>query len=140
VELLTEAVLAGRKVLVLSKRINHLNRLEALFHREWRENKRGPSVSSGYYIGGMTEDERYRSSLCQIVWATAQFASEGLDIPALDTLFLVTPLGDVEQATGRILRPYEGKKEPIVVDFRDDLVPLFEAYAHNREKLYARIT
>lgn len=140
VELMIDAVKAGRKLLVLSKRLNHLNRLEAEFHREWREGKHGPAVSSGYYVGGMTEEERYRSSLCRVVFATAQFAAEGLDIPPLDTLFLVNPMGDVEQAVGRVLRPYEGKKPPIVVDVRDDMVPLFEAYAKNRDKLYARIT
>jgi superfamily II DNA or RNA helicase len=140
VELLIEAVKAGRKLLILSKRLNHLTRLEAMFNREWRDEKLGPPVSTGFYVGGMTEDERYRSSLCRVVFATAQFASEGLDIPALDTLFLVNPMGDVEQAVGRILRPCEGKKNPVVVDMRDDLVSLFEAYAKNREKLYARIT
>ena len=140
VELMVEAVKAGRKLLILSKRVNHLNRLEAAFHKEWKEAGHGSAVSSGYYIGGMTEEARYESSLCRVIFATAQFAAEGLDIPALDTLFLVTPMGDVEQAVGRILRPYEGKKPPIVLDIRDDLVGLFEAYAQNREKLYARIT
>jgi superfamily II DNA or RNA helicase len=110
-----------------------------MFHREWKDEKLGPPISSGYYVGGMTEEERYRSSLCRVVFATAQFASEGLDIPALDTLFLVCPMGDVEQAVGRILRPFEGKKGPVVVDMRDDLVGMFEGYAKKREQIYARI-
>lgn len=138
VELMVDAVKAGRKLLVLSKRINHLNRLEALFYKEWKETGREP-VSTGYYIGGMTEEARYKSSLARVIFATSQFAAEGLDIPALDTLFLAAPMGDVEQAVGRIQRPYEGKKPPIVVDIHDDEVGLFAAYAQNRERLYARI-
>lgn len=139
VELMIDAVKAGRKLLVLSKRLNHLNRLEGMFQREWKELKAGPAVSTGYYVGGMTEEARYKASFARVIFATAQFASEGLDIPALDTLFLVTPMGDVEQAVGRIQRPYEGKKPPIVVDIRDPGVGLFEHYANNRERLYARI-
>jgi superfamily II DNA or RNA helicase len=139
VELMIDAVKSGRKLLILSKRIAHLNRLEAMFHREWKEGNHGAAVSTGYYVGGMSEEARYQASFARVIFATAQFAAEGLDIPALDTLFLVNPMGDVEQAVGRILRPYEGKKDPIVVDIRDDLVQLFEAYAQNREKLYRRI-
>lgn len=139
VELMLDAVKAGRKLLVLSKRINHLNRLEAFFLKEWKERGHGPAVSTGYYIGGMSEEARYKASFARVIFATAQFAAEGLDIPALDTLFLVTPMGDVEQAVGRIQRPFEGKKDPIVVDFRDDLISLFASYAGNRERLYARI-
>ena len=139
VELMIEAVKAGRKLLVLSKRLNHLNRLEAMFHREWREGKHGSAIPTGFYVGGMTEDDRYESSKRRVIFATAQFAAEGLDIPDLDTLFLTNPMGDVEQAVGRILRPFEGKKSPIVVDIRDDLVGVFGAYAKKREQLYARI-
>jgi superfamily II DNA or RNA helicase len=139
VELAVEAVKAGRKLLVLSKRINHLNRLEADFHREWQEGRNGKAVKTGYYIGGMTEEQRFDASFAQVIFATAQFAAEGLDVPALDTLFLVSPISDVEQAVGRILRPYEGKKGPIVVDFRDDLVRMFETMGERRDQLYARI-
>ena len=43
-------------------------------------------------------------------------AKEALDIKELDTLVLATPVGSIEQATGRILRMCESKKDPIVVD------------------------
>lgn len=65
--------------------------------------------------------------------------SEGLDIPALDTLILATPMSDVEQAVGRILRPSAGKKPPIVVDIRDDRVPIFRAMGSKRDQLYEKI-
>lgn len=47
--------------------------------------------------------------------------SEGTDVPALDTLFLSTPRGDVEQMVGRIQRVFTGKKEPMVLDMVDDI-------------------
>lgn len=133
------ALKAGRKILILSKRVDHLKRLDAMFQREWKEDGE-PAMSIGYYIGGMKEEARDASSRCRLIFATAQFAAEGLDIPSLDTLFLVTPMVDVEQAVGRILRSFDGKKDPIVVDVRDDNIPMFRAYAEKREKLYARIT
>lgn len=139
VKLMVDAAKAGRKLLILSKRLNHLNTLEAMFHKAWLEANVGPSLTTGYYVGGMTEEARYRASLTRIIFATAQFAAEGLDIPALDTLFLAAPMGDVEQAVGRILRPYQDKKPPIVVDVRDDEVGMFKAYASNRDRQYERM-
>ena len=48
-------------------------------------------------------------------------------------------MADVEQAVGRILRPCEGKKEPIVVDFRDDDVNLCKRLAEMRDRFYERL-
>jgi superfamily II DNA or RNA helicase len=137
-ERLIMALEAGRKVIVLSERLKHLSALESELKRSWPASK-GPTPTTGFYIGGQTEDQLDVASEANCIFATYQFASEGLDIPALDTLFLATPVGDVEQAVGRILRPFEGKKEPIVVDFRDDRVAKFKRYAETREKLYGRI-
>jgi superfamily II DNA or RNA helicase len=58
----------------------------------------------------------------------------------LDTLFLTTPISDVEQAAGRILRPYEGKKDPIIVDFRDDAVTQFKKSGEARDRYYAKFS
>jgi superfamily II DNA or RNA helicase len=50
-------------------------------------------------------------------------ASEGLDILALDTLFMLTPKGDVNQSVGRILRKQFDEYEypPLIVDFVDEI-------------------
>lgn len=137
VELMVEALRSGRKLLVLSKRLNHLERLEAMLRREWRELGLGNALSTGFYVGGMSEEALYKSSQARVIFGTTQFCSEGLDIPSIDTLFLTNPVGDAEQMIWRICRPYEGKKSPIVVDVRDDSIPLFKGYAHARERLYS---
>lgn len=129
------AVEAGRKVLVLSERLKHLDALDALLCREMGNE----APSTGHYVGGLTQAERDVAAECQVVFATSQFASEGLDIPPLDTLFLTTPMSDVEQAVGRILRAFEGKKDPVVVDFRDDKVPKFKRTAEYRDQFYKRV-
>lgn len=138
VDLMIEAVKARRKLLVLSKRLKHLNLLDQMLKHAWPP-EAGPLPTVGYYVGGMKEEARDKSATAQVIFATSQFAAEGLDIPALDTLFLVCPMGDVEQACGRVLRSYDGKKDPIVVDIRDDFVPMFKALGSARDRLYDRI-
>lgn len=136
-EQLILAVAAGRKPIVLSERLNHLDALDALFRREWAAKHPGEPVPSvGFYVGGMKEEELETAAGAKVIFATRQFAEEGLDIPSLDTIFLTTPMSDVEQAVGRILRPCEGKKEPVVVDIRDDKVPACEKAGASRDRFY----
>lgn len=136
VEQMLLAVAAGRKPIVLSERLNHLDVLDAMFRREWAARHNDPVPSVGFYVGGQSEDALEEAAKARVIFATRQFAEEGLDIPALDTIFLTTPMSDVEQAVGRILRPKEGKKEPVVVDFRDDNVPSCAKTAVYRDKFY----
>ena len=136
VEQLMQAVAAGRKPIVLSERLNHLDVLEANFRKEWASRQTAPVPSVGFYVGGQSEDDLEEAAKAQVIFATRQFAEEGLDIPALDTIFLTTPMSDVEQAVGRILRPCDGKKDPVVVDFRDDKVPTCAKAAVYRDKFY----
>jgi superfamily II DNA or RNA helicase len=46
-------------------------------------------------------------------------ASEGLDIPSLNTEFLITPKTDIVQIVGRILRAKHAYSHPIIYDFVD---------------------
>ena len=63
-------------------------------------------------------------------------AQEGLDIPKLDTLILATPMSDIIQSVGRILRVHDEKKEPIVVDIIDDRVKMCKKLYFLRNKTY----
>lgn len=137
VERLVMALDAGRKIIVLSERLKHLRALEEMLREQWAPTKE--ALTTGFYVGGQSEEALEVSAEARCIFATFQFAAEGLDIPALDTLFLTTPASDVEQAVGRILRPCEGKKDPIVVDFRDDKVGQFKRQGESRDKFYARI-
>jgi len=132
------AIKAGRKLLVLSERLEHLDLVRKRVEELW-DSRDGSIPSFGKYVGGRTQEQLNVAATAQVVLATIQFAAEGLDIPPLDTLFLTTPVSDVEQAVGRILRPFEGKKDPVVVDFRDDRVAVFRRSAEYREAIYARL-
>lgn len=74
--------------------------------------------SVGYYIGGMKESALKESESKQVVLATYSMAAEGLDIKTLTTLFMITPMTNIEQSVGRILRQ-KHEFAPIVVDIID---------------------
>lgn len=127
-----------RKVLVLSDRLAHMETLKDELLETLKAGG-GSEVSVDFYIGGRSEKELAKAERAQIIFGTYQMALEALDIPAVDTVMLVTPRGDVEQAVGRVRRwckpddkdecqrlcswradGCKGKPQPIVVDFMDD--------------------
>jgi superfamily II DNA or RNA helicase len=120
---LRDAISRGRKILLLSDRRGHC---------EWFYENLGPEVS-GLYLGGMKQEEHERASQKQVIVATFTLAYEGLDIPELDTLFLVTPHSDVKQAVGRIMRSNTGTKE--IFDFVDKW-SIFSNMFYRRKKMY----
>ena len=76
-------------------------------------------ASVGYYVGGMSEIELKKTEKKQIVLASYQMSSEGLDIPTLNAEFLITPKTDIVQSVGRILRAKHAFSQPIIYDFVD---------------------
>lgn len=136
---LAQALAKGRKCLIVSERLEHLDKLEALFRAEWAAGSTDPVPSTGFYVGGMSSGERDVSATKRAIFATYQYVSEGLDIPDLDTLFLATPWSDIEQVVGRIQRPHPTKKPPIVVDFRDDEITMFRRNGELRDRYYRKV-
>lgn len=117
-----DAIKRGRKILVLSDRRGNC---------EWFYENLGDQVS-GLYMGGMKSEEHESASRKQVIIATFTLAYEGLDIPSLNTLFLVTPHSDVKQAVGRITRT-PGIKE--VFDVVDKW-SIFSNMFYKRSKVY----
>lgn len=65
--------------------------------------------------------------------------SEGMDIPALNTLLLASPVSSVEQSVGRIQRQKEDEREhtPLVLDVWDQF-SLFRSQGMKRQQLYKK--
>jgi superfamily II DNA or RNA helicase len=121
----------GRKLLILSDRIEHLQTLKSrLDERE--------ITSSDFYIGGMKQKALDKAKDAQVIFASYGMASEGLDIPELNTLFMVTSRKEVEQAVGRVIRKVNPTVRPLVYDFTDQL-PSFVNQGKHRRKLYKKM-
>ena len=121
---------AGRKIILLSDRRAHCETLLEACRRR--------GIDAGLYLGGMSPEDLERSAARRVVLATFALATEGLDIPTLDTLVLATPKSDVVQATGRILRETTGKKRaPLIVDVVDS-VGVAYAQFNKRKTFYLK--
>lgn len=121
----------GRKVLILSDRIEHLKILKnRLDERE--------ITTTSFYIGGMKQKDLDVSKNASVIFASYGMAAEGLDIPDLNALFMVTSRKEVEQAVGRVIRKIDPNIRPIIYDFTDQL-PSFVNQGNHRRRLYNKM-
>ena len=69
----------------------------------------------------MKPNELRDSQEKDIILGTFSMASEGMDIPKLNTIILASPKSDVVQSVGRILREKADARQfhPLVIDFKD---------------------
>jgi superfamily II DNA or RNA helicase len=142
--LVCEDVLAAlsqrRRCLVLSQWKDHVH----LIAEQLRANGKEPLVLEG----GLSKKAReailadvQHSPADQdlVLVATGQYLGEGFDCPQLDTLFLAFPVafkGKLVQYTGRLLRPYPGKRTATVYDYADSDVPVLAAMHAKRLRTY----
>jgi superfamily II DNA or RNA helicase len=114
------AVQAGRRCLVLSDRVAHVQALAEAIE--------GHGVAAAMLYGALAGEERERivaelgAGELAVVVATSALVAEGFDSPALDALFLATPMsfrGRVIQAVGRVSRTAPGKEDAVVFDYVD---------------------
>ena len=94
-----------------------------------------PPDCIGFYISSTSAKERVRVRDRAVILATFSMAKEGLDIPRLDAEVLATPIGDPEQAVGRIQRPCAEKQPPYLIDIVDPF-SVFMFTARKRLRYY----
>lgn len=99
----------GRRILVVSDRIIHLANIQNHFPPHIKER-------SAMYHSKADNPENLKQ---QIILSSFKMMEEGTDVPELDTLFITTPKGDLEQTVGRIQRPHPTKKSIMAVYFLD---------------------
>jgi superfamily II DNA or RNA helicase len=96
----------GRQVLTLTEQVAHARHLAAKIE------SRRPGLAA-LAVGTMGKRareeaiERMRSGAARVLFAT-KLADEGLDIPGLDTLYLLTPSRDGARTTQRAGRTLDG--------------------------------
>jgi superfamily II DNA or RNA helicase len=120
-----------RRILILSDRIEHLKLLKDRIDKK-------NITTTGFYIGGMKQKDLKIAENMQVIFASYGMASEALDIPELNTLFMVTSRREVEQAVGRVIRKIVPNIRPTIYDFVDQL-PSFIRQGCYRQKLYKKL-
>lgn len=118
-----ELACKGHSIILLSDRVEHLNIIYNMLAKPFKERA---VILHGKIKKADRELalEQMRNKEKHILLATYQLAKEGLDVPCLDRLLLATPVKDyaiVVQSVGRIARVCDGKGEPVVYDYVDDI-------------------
>jgi len=85
-----------------------------------------------------TENAKLEQLKFETVFATPLKIRDGVDVPHIDTLIVSSPVSNIKQLTGRVLRVKEGKKEPIVVDMVDIGCKDIRNTVHNRLSFYKK--
>lgn len=120
--------------LILSDRLDHLRGLINALPAEMRDDAvmiDGKMTSKKAKAERDQAIEDMRRGKKKYLFATYNLCREGLDIPRLERLYLTTPQKDyavITQSIGRIARTFEGKAEPVALDFVDDAGYLVRAY------------
>jgi superfamily II DNA or RNA helicase len=142
--------LAAKKMVVLSDRITQLDFLAAQYRREFPDKK----VCRMYGAKKLTKKQRAQGMKQEIIptptqiemdsadilFATYQKASLGLNVETLEGLILAMPFSSkvmLEQTIGRVQRLMQGK-EPFVVDFADKGIRMLEGMADKRYTMYRK--
>jgi len=133
-----DEMFVGRKVLILTKRVAHYEELHRLLS----------PLGGTFTIASDSKRDDRRTALDRFradpssfncLLGTFSLLSTGVDIPALDTLIIAGDLkSDVlaEQSAGRILRLFEGKADPLIIDIADSGNGILKNQARLRRKFY----
>lgn len=125
---------SDKSCLLLSDRLAHLETLLNLLPPKLKDKA---VMISGKMTTKKGKAEReqaiedMRTGKKKYLFATYSLAKEGLDVPRLERLFLTTNQKDfavITQSIGRIARTFEGKSDPVVYDFVDNIGYLVKSY------------
>lgn len=125
-----------KSILILTERRSHVNVLN-LYLKEKYET---------IAISGDDSERSRKSKLeqitqghFQIIISTGQYFGEGIDINALECLFIVYPFafeGKLVQYIGRVQR---SGKPPVIFDYRDSKIDYFEKMFKQRNRYYNKL-
>lgn len=143
VEDIKDCILHGRSCIVLSKYIDHCQRL---YHLLEKSADHVVLLTGGIKKKATKEIIHHLKTLPEedslILIATGSFVGEGFSLNRLDTLIMAMPVAFetvVEQYSGRINRDYSKKENVIIYDYVDRHIPMFDRMYAKRLKTYKKI-
>lgn len=130
----------GRSPLILTERIEHLEKLKAQFNGFAKNviiltgklSKKEQKAELERLVSIPDDEER-------LILATGKYIGEGFDDSRLDTLFLAMPIawkGTLQQYVGRLHRLHDKKQEVRVYDYVDTHVPMLTQMFKKRQAGY----
>lgn len=114
----------GRHILCLTERIKQIDAMAKMINV--------PEEDIGKFCGSAGLEQLKK----RVVLATPQKARDGMDQASLDTLILCSPLSNITQSSGRIVRYHENKKRPIIYDLVDTAISDFMGAFSHRMRFY----
>jgi superfamily II DNA or RNA helicase len=138
-----DALGRGRHCLILTQRTSHLEALDRMLHDHGHD----PVVLRGAMgakarTAALNRLNHHTLTTPLLVVATGSYVGEGFDCPALDTLFLTTPIafkGRLVQYVGRVMRPHPGKIAVEVHDYHDPATGVLAASLKKRAPGYTSL-
>ena len=146
----------GRKILVLSYRVEHLELLKKMVDDKIKLDGETHIYNSYFYMGKTKRGEKKLAEKDgHIIFATMQLAEEGLDIQHLDTVIFALPVSIQKdkknkkkiksskaliQSIGRILRNdklEELTQIPLVIDI-SDMFSIYSSWSNKRNEIYGK--
>lgn len=124
---------SGRRIVVFSDRVEQLKLLRDILVK-----RHGMSLATVGLFTGSTKsgDRKVILENSQVILATYGVMSMGIDVPDLRAVIFATPLSDVAQSVGRVLRLCEGVKDPVVLDVVDTAYHDCVRWAGSRREYY----
>jgi len=128
-----------KSILVLTGRKEHCSEISQ---------RLGQKVKHSVLTGSLSQKIRreilrdFKDKKIRVLVATGQLIGEGIDLPFLDTLFLVFPTSSktrLIQYIGRVQRKNKGKSISKVYDYYDQYVSVLNIMFQKRKKIYEKL-
>lgn len=135
-----KAYRAGRSIIVLTERTEHLDKLEmALTGRIENLFALHGRMPRKQRTGLLEALEALPGNAPRVLLATGRLVGEGFDHPPLDTLMLAMPVswkGTLQQYAGRLHREHASKSDVLIYDYVDTGNPALERMWEKRQRGY----
>lgn len=140
-EIAVDNIRAGNSVLVLSRRIEHLELIEEEmkllfdFDEGWTQ---GVKILTSKVKGRKKILDGFREGTVTCLLAT-QLADEALDVPRLNRVLLTHPgkhEGRIIQQIGRAIRMHPSKTDAVIYDFVDHRIGVLKRQWNERKRTY----
>jgi len=140
VEDVLHAYRAGRSILVLTERTEHLDKLEMALSGQVENlfalHGRMPRKQRTVLLEAL---EALPGDAPRVLLATGRLVGEGFDHPPLDTLMLAMPIswkGTLQQYAGRLHREHASKSDVLIYDYVDTGHPVLMRMWDKRQRGY----